>query len=163
MLEQWAIYLHHVLVHFPIVMPFVLGALGLWTRGGDDARVCSFLQWGGWATLALSTLVVVSGVVSAPGALGGEGSAALTHHRDLGVITWLIMAVAARSFHVGARDDERDRRMLGVTLWCVAAFAVVGAGHWGGSTNNPEKVPWDVEGVATEAPQRSRPTDSPSQ
>ena len=139
---MWPEYLHHVLLHFPIVMSMALAALGVWTRHDEAPVVRSFLRGAGWITLALTSVAAISGILAAPGWLGGDGTTALRDHRDLGVTAWAVIALAAGAYEIGARQDERDWRMFAVAMWCVASVAVIGAGHWGGSTEHADVVPF---------------------
>lgn len=135
-------YIHHLTLHFPIVMTFVLCALGAATWRHETAQTRAFLRWAGWATLVLTTLAAISGILSAPGILGGAGEVVLRDHRDLGVTAWCVVALAAWSYDVGARRDEQDWRRFSVCIWGVAALAVLGAGHWGGLGEHAKIVPF---------------------
>ena len=140
-MEPWALYLHNILVHFPIAATATLAALGAWTRDHEHPRLIAFIRWAGWSVLALTALACLTGLL-----VGAEVAGELRHHRDLGLLALAICALAAWCYEQGARlDGARDWRMLGVALWLVATLAGFGAGHWGGATNNPDKLPWESE------------------
>lgn len=136
-------YLHHISIHFPIVMLLGLGAIGLYAIKRETPELITILRWGGWAAMILTSLAAISGILSAPGWLGGDGPKGLSDHRDLAVTTWVITLIAAPSFDYGVRHSERDWRLFAIGAWCVAAFGAIGAGHWGGSQQHPEVVPWE--------------------
>jgi len=139
MIAEW---LHHVTLHFPIVMTFALAGLGAWTMREESERTVSFIRWAGWATFALTTVAVVAGILSAPGWLGGDGPKVLSDHRDLGVTAWFVVGLAAWGYDHGVRHSDREFRLFGVAIWAVASFAVIGAGHWGGVGQYPELSPF---------------------
>ena len=138
----WPKYLHHITIHFPIVLLMVMAALGLWSLRHDIQPMQKAVHIGGWAAFALTSVAIITGLLTAPGTLGFGGDANLDHHRNLALTTWAITGLGAWSYHKGIQDTERDWRMFGVMMWCVAAFAVLGAGHWGGASHNKEIVPW---------------------
>lgn len=139
---MWPSFIHHLSLHFPIVLTIALALVGLWSLREDSAALRRLMRVGGWVCFAMTTLAAVSGIVSAPGWFGGAGSQALSHHRSLGVTAWAVIALAAGSYEWGMRKGIADWRNFAVGLWCVATFAVIGAGHWGGSERHPEEIPW---------------------
>ncbi|MBA2664585.1 MAG: hypothetical protein H0U74_20025 [Bradymonadaceae bacterium] len=141
----WPEYLHHLSVHFPIVLAMVLAAIGLYSLKRDTPELRTLIRWTGWTTLALTTVALVSGIIAAPGWFGGDGSPELTHHRDLAITAWCTIALATYAYDHGHRHDIRDLRTFAITIWLVATFAVIGTGHWGGSTLHPESVPWAAQ------------------
>lgn len=139
---MWAPYLHHITVHFPIALSIALAAIGLYSLGRESRSLDTILRWGGWVTCAAALVAVVSGIISAPGWFGGDGSVGLTHHRDLALTAFSVIALAAYSYEKYAGGGHPDWRRFAVGLWCVAAIAVIGAAHWGGSELHTDKVPW---------------------
>ncbi len=135
-------------------MTFVLAALGVWSVREEPASTQSFLRWAGWLTFALTTAAVVAGILSAPGWFGGEGDKLLRDHRDLGVTAWCVIGLAAFGYDYGIRHTDRLWRLFGISIWGVAALAVVGAAHWGGIGEHPEVVD---PGATTTAPAPASP------
>ena len=135
-------FVHHLTLHFPIVMTMALAALGAWTMREESPATRSFLRWAGWATLALTTAAAVAGVLAAPGPLGGQGPEVLRDHRDLGVTAWCVIALAAWAYDQGERREDALWRRFGVATWGVGALAAIGAGHWGGLGEHAEVVPF---------------------
>lgn len=148
---MWPDFIHHLSLHFPIVLSLVLLGVGGWSLKHDTPELRAVVRVIGWIAVALTTVAVVSGILAAPGWFGGEGSQRLSHHRYLGLTTWVCALLAALAYERGQRLDERDWRALGVGLWCVVAFGAIGTGHWGGSEEHSEVVPWMDE--APGAPQ----------
>ena len=139
---KWLVYIHHTFLHAPIVLSFTWALIGLYTLSRGSKSIVSILRWGGWLTFALTSLTVLSGLVVAPGWLGGGGSEGLTHHRSLGLLSWTAVGIAAWGYDKGVRRDSADWRRFAVGVWCVASLSVVGAGHWGAAERHPEVVPW---------------------
>jgi uncharacterized membrane protein len=145
---MWPEYLHHITVHFPIVLTMAMAATGLYSlRRPDSPDLQVVLRWGGWLTLAMTSIAAISGIISAPGLLGGGGEADLTHHRDLAITTWVVIALGAWSYNMGVRGDQpqqtsRDWRTFAVAMWCIAVFGVIGTGHWGGFGLHGDTIPW---------------------
>ncbi len=148
---MWAQYFHHITLHFPIVLTMVIAAVGVWSLKDDAPQLRFFLRWVGWACFAMTTVTVVAGIIAAPGWFGGEGTEALSHHRNLGVTTWVVMALAASSYEWGVRQGSSDWRKFAVGVWCVTVFSVIGTGHWGGTELHREDLPWTQD----ETPERS--------
>lgn len=146
---MWSEFLHHISIHFPIVSVMGLGAIGLFALKNETPELQKVLRWGGWAAFVATTVALVSGIVSAPGMFGGGGSPELTHHRDLGITLWIVVGLAVWSYDYGYRHNVRDLRSFGVMMWCVAVFAVVGTGHFGGSELHPSALPWVGGGPKT--------------
>jgi len=140
---MWAEYLHHVTVHFPLVLSIALAGVGLWSLHTDPTdQLDPVIRWGGWGAFALACVAVVSGVITAPGWFGGDGSVGLRHHRDLGLTSLSVFAFAAYTFETFARGGHRDWRRVAIGAWCVAAFSTIGTAHWGGSELHRDTVPW---------------------
>ncbi|MFU8805460.1 MAG: hypothetical protein ACNA8W_16730 [Bradymonadaceae bacterium] len=139
----WFEYIHHITVHFPIVLTMVMAAVGLYaTFRADTPELQRVLRWGGWITLAATTLAAISGILTAPGLLGGGGEADLTHHRDLAITTWAVIILAAWTYDQGVRREHTDWRKFAVAMWCIAVFGIIGTGHWGGFGLHAESIPW---------------------
>ncbi len=136
-------YLHHITLHFPIVLTMVMAVSG-WAAARSEAFQgaevgVSWLRWGGHVTLGFTTVAVWSGLMSGGFSGGEEG---LAHHRYLGVLAFLVIGVAAGSYEAGIRMGSRRLRDYGRTLWWVAVVAVIGAGHWGGKWVHGDVIPW---------------------
>ncbi len=148
---MWSEFLHHITLHFPIVLAMVVAGVGLWSLREDISQFQLFIRWVGWTCFALTTVTVISGILAAPGWFGGDGTYELTHHRNLGLTTWVVMGVATFSYEKGFREQHPDWRKFAVGVWCVTVFAVIGTGHWGGTELHQDKLPWvdqpaEVEG-----------------
>ena len=141
-MSDLSIWLHHLSLHAPLVLPPALAIVGFATAREETPRLIALLRYGGWATLALTTLAAIAGILSAPGVFGGGGEEVLRDHRDLGVTAWCVAAAAAAVYDYGARHDARDTRRLGLCLWAVTSLATIGAGHWGGLYEHAELIPF---------------------
>lgn len=141
---MWPEFIHHITLHFPIVLALVIAGVGLWSLKDEAPQLRKFVRWVGWVCFAFTTVVVVSGIIAAPGWLGGDGSPDLSHHRNLGLTTWVVVAIATFGYEYGVREDIADWRKFAVGIWCVASFAVIGTGHWGGTEQHQDKLPWAV-------------------
>ena len=136
-------WIHHVSLHVPLVLPAVLTCLGLLTwRDEEVSRHVKFMRWLGLFCLGATTVAILAGMASAPGLLGGDGSAVLRDHRDLGVTAWCVILLAALSHDAGVRQQDVSYRRLGTCLWGVATLAVIGAGHWGGLHEHAKHIPF---------------------
>ena len=136
---MWYEFLHHITLHFPIVLSMALAATGLYALRTDSDAFIPVLRWAGHLTLAITTVAVLSGLL-AGGFTGGEET--LQHHRYLGVLAFVVIALAALSYDYGVRHDISDFRSYGICLWWVASFAVIGAGHWGGLAEHRDVIPF---------------------
>ncbi|RAL22361.1 hypothetical protein DL240_10960 [Lujinxingia litoralis] len=137
---MWPSFLHHLSLHFPIVLSMGLAAAATYGLRRDDPELLRpLVRWGGWANLAMTSLAVVSGLVA--GGFSG-GSEDLSHHRYLGITAFFVIALAATSYDYGQRHNLVDWRRFGGLLWWVATFAVIGTGHWGGLAEHRAVVPW---------------------
>lgn len=139
---KWAVYLHHLTLHFPVVLTMVLAAVGVWSIYDETPQFRKLLRWGGWIAFGLTTVTVLSGLVTAPGWLGGGGSEGLSHHRSLGLMTWTVTGIAAWAYEKGVRLKSTDWRYFAAGAWCAASVSVIGTAHWGAAEEHPEAVPW---------------------
>lgn len=139
---MWSEFLHHITLHFPIVLTLVIAGVGVWSLREDTPQFRRFMRWVGWACFAMTTVTVVSGILAAPGWFGGDGTPELSHHRSLGLTAWVVMGLAAVSYEWGVREGSDDWRKFAIGVWCVTAFAVMGTGHWGGTELHDDKLPW---------------------
>lgn len=139
---KWSEYLHHVSLHFPIVLSLVLAVVGPWWVKTGDARLATLVRWAGWFTFGATTVAALSGILAAPGWFGGDGPQGLSDHRNMGVVTWSVVATAAVAFELGRRRGSVYTMRFGALCWCAAAFSAIGAGHWGGSALHSDKIPW---------------------
>ncbi len=140
---MWDAYLHHITVHFPIVMSLVLAAVGVWYVKTEDARLFTFVRVAGAITASITLVAVISGLVTAQHFWTEEGPDVLIHHRNLGITVLCVMLIAAAAVEWGHRADEIRAVKFGALLWVASAFGVLGAGHWGGSGVHSDVVPWD--------------------
>jgi hypothetical protein len=139
---MWPDFIHHLSLHFPIVLTLVLAGVGVWSLRSETDELRTLIRSLGWIALAMTTVAVVSGILAAPGWFGGEGSDRLGHHRNLALTTWVVVLIATLGYDYGVRKDHSDWRKFAVGIWCVAAFGVIGTGHWGGSEEHTDVVPW---------------------
>jgi hypothetical protein len=139
---KWVVYIHHTFLHAPIVLSFVWAAVGLYSLSHESDATTAILRWGGWITFGLTSVTALSGIIVAPGWLGGAGSEGLTHHRSLGVVSWVAVGIASWAYDKGVRRESSDWRHFAVGVWCVASLSVIGTGHWGAAERHPEVVPW---------------------
>lgn len=146
-MKTLAPYLHHLTVHFPIVLSFVLSGVGLYALATTDWEdvpevLDPVLRLGGWLAAAAATAAVVTGIVAAPGWFGGDDTVGLRHHRDLALTAWCIFLLAAYAYEKALGGGHPDWKKFAVGCWCVATFGIVGAAHWGGSELHTDLVPW---------------------
>jgi hypothetical protein len=139
---MWVPYLHHLSTHFPIVMSLLLAIVGWWYVRQPHQILLTLLRWGGWTTVVLTTAAVVSGLLAVPDGWVSDGTDELAHHRNLGVLLWLVMTLAAVVFEIGVAQGQQAVRKLGALLWSVCFVGVLGAGHWGGSMMHSDRIPW---------------------
>lgn len=158
---QWAPYIHHLTLHFPIALSLALAAVGIWWVRTDDQRLGTLVRIGGWVAFTAATLAMVSGIIAAPGWLGGDGPDELTDHRYMGIVVWVTAGTAALATEIGARSNNRYAQRFGALCWCAVAFAAIGAGHWGGSTLHSDTVPWDGSEPAMKTWEDSQRPDRP--
>lgn len=139
---MWADYLHHITVHFPIVMSFVLAGVGTWSLHDPAPQLTGFMRVGGGATLLITSVAVISGLLITPDTLTEVLVYDLGHHRNLGLSAMAAMVSAVGAYEYGVRRDEAGARGFGALAWWAVALAVLGAAHWGGSTLHADRVPW---------------------
>ena len=132
-------FIHHITLHFAIVLPMVLAVTGLYALRTDTDALIPLLRWGGHFTLAIAFVTAATGIL-AGGLTGGEEH--LQHHRYLGILTTITIAIAALAFEIGIRRDEHRIRAFGLSIWWVASFATVGASHWGILAEHADVVPF---------------------
>lgn len=140
---MWDAYIHHITVHFPIVMSFVLAVVGAWYVRTEDGRLFQFVRVAGGLTVAITLVAVVSGLFTAQEFWVEDGPSVLEHHRNLGITVFCVMLTAAIAVEWGHRAAEIKAVKFGALLWIAAAFGVLGAGHWGGLGMHSDRVPWD--------------------
>lgn len=142
---HWPEYIHHITLHFPIAGSILLAPVAAWWVHTDDPRLEQVVRFGGAAIFAVTTVAVISGIVAAPGMLGGDGPQTLSDHRNMGVTVWSAMAAAVIGFEVGRRRAHDYTKRFGALCWIAVAFGVIGAGHWGGSALHSDTIPWQGE------------------
>ncbi len=155
---MWPKYIHHITLHFPIVLSLVLAGIGVWSLKEDTPQFRRLIRWLGWACFLLTTTAVITGIIAAPGWFGGDGSHRLANHRNMGVTTWVVMGVATFCYDWGVRHKIDDFRTFAIGAWCVCAFAVIGTAHWGGTVAHKKEIPWAAHPAKT-APEH---VDKPS-
>lgn len=136
---MWPEFLHHITLHFPIVLSLGLAITGhlARTRGSDD--LLSLTHYAGLFTLAITLLTAFSGFAAA-GLSGGDPL--LIHHRYLGSLAAITIAIATLSVHFGIRRNIPDLTSFGLLSWWAAALATTGAAHWGSLAEHPELIPF---------------------
>ncbi len=135
---MWPEFIHHLTLHFAIVLPMVMAAIGTYAVRANQKALIPLLRWGGWITLVLTAITVIAGV--AAGGLSG-GEEVLKHHRYLGILTAAVVVLAAISFEQGVRRKIEDLRTFSVAMWWTASFSVIGAGHWGTLGEHADVIP----------------------
>lgn len=137
---MWPDFLHHLSLHFPIVLSIALAFTATFAlRRDEPPALTPVIRFGGWTNLAMTTLAVISGLVA--GGLSG-GPEPLSHHRYLGITAFFVIALAALSYDYGTRHNIADWRRFGGLLWWVATFAIIGAGHYGGLAEHRSVIPF---------------------
>ena len=136
-------YIHHVTVHVPLVASAMMAVIATYWLRTDSGDVKPLVRWLGWGTLLATTAAVVSGIVAAPGAFGGDGPKVLADHRNLGLTTYWAMFTAVVAFEWGHRSGNRPTQRFGALVWWAVVFGAIGTGHWGGSSLHSDVVPWD--------------------
>ena len=139
---MWAPYLHHITVHFPIVMSLALAAVGIWYLRAGHAPLLVAVRFAGAATLVITSVSVVAGFLSAEPYWTTDGPDVLIHHRNLGLLVWVVMATGVGAMEWGLKNDDDRVTRFGVVVWIAVAFAAIGAGHWGGSGVHSDIIPW---------------------
>lgn len=153
----WLSWLHHVSIHVPLVMTAALAVLGIWinlrTTNGQpinndteaNAVLWKILRWGGWATVIITLIAVVSGILTADEFWTEDGPYVLIHHRNLGLTGFACVFTAVSATEWGMRRGLDRVRRFGALCWLAASFAMIGAGHWGGSGVHSDRIPWQLE------------------
>lgn len=153
----WLSWLHHVSIHVPLVMTMVLSVFGVWinlrSKHGHrpendtdaDAILWKTLRFGGWATLIVTLIAVISGMLTADEFWTEDGPMVLIHHRNLGLTGFACVFVAVGATEWGMRRAQEKVRRFGAICWLAAGFAMIGAGHWGGSGVHSDRIPWQQE------------------
>lgn len=137
---MWPNYLHHLALHFAIVLPMVLALIGAFTSNETTEHpVIPYLQWGGWLALAAILIAVVTGLAAAD---MSEAADTLRHHRNLGILTLLVVLLAAVTYDQGVRRQVVNLRRFGIGAWWIASLSVIGTGHFGGLTEHAEVIPF---------------------
>lgn len=139
---MWSAYLHHIFLHFSLVLPFVTAAIGfaLRDRGGSE-RV--LVRWLGWTAFGATSIVAVTGLVAAEYTEPIQNPThMLPDHRNLGITGWVATLIAAWSVEYGWRHEIEDSHLFGLGVWLVAGFVLIGAAHWGSGRLHAEIIPW---------------------
>lgn len=136
---MWPEFLHHITLHFPIVLSLGLALIATFTPVADHPPLMEILRLGGLLTLGFALVAAGSGIAAA-GLSGGEHL--LVHHRYLGILATLTIALAALSVHVGHRQQNEDLTGFGRLTWWAAAFATTGTAHWGAWAEHPDAIPF---------------------
>lgn len=147
----WFSWLHHVSIHVPLVMTMVLAVFGIWinhrSSGSGEVNdvLWKILRFGGWATAIITLVAVVSGLITADDFWTQDGPMVLIHHRNLGLTGFACVFTAVGATEWGIRHSQERVRRFGALCWLVASFAMIGAGHWGGSGVHSDRIPWQQE------------------
>ena len=136
---MWPDFIHHLSLHFAIVLPMALAAGGTYERRCEIDALIPLIRWGGVVALVMTCVAVVSGLL-AGGFSGGDET--LQHHRYLGILTLVAVAIAAVGYDQAVRRKISDLQSFAVGMWWVASFAVIGAGHWGGIGEHSDVIPF---------------------
>lgn len=136
---MWPDFLHHISLHFAIVLPMVMAAVGAYILAQKTESLDSLFRIGAWTTLIATTVAVATGLASA-GLSGGPDH--LEHHRYLGILTFSVVALATLAFEIGHRHQIDDLRKFGLAAWWIASLSVVGTGHFGGLAEHLDLVPF---------------------
>ena len=136
---MWPEFLHHITLHFPIVLSLALALTGHFARSRKSDDLLTLIHYSGLFTLAITALTVLSGFAAA-GLSGGDPT--LVHHRYLGALAGITIAIASLSVHFGIRRDLPDLTSFGLLTWWAAALATTGAAHWGSWAEHPELIPF---------------------
>ncbi|GEM_PF-1867288 len=143
---MWPEYLHHLFLQIPISGAIGLSILGVAYVRQPAQNLEKLLRYMGWGLFFCIIAASVSGILSAPGALGGAGPEELSHHRNMGLMVFFFAASSAIAFEVGIRDQTSASQYIKKTaalMWIAVALSAVGAGHWGGSVVHSDQIPWD--------------------
>jgi hypothetical protein len=143
---MWADYLHHLFLHFPIAGSLLLSIAAFFylrREESDGSDLLALLTWGGRLVTTCTVLAMVTGIVAAPGWLGGDGPLELDHHRNMGLTVACVAIGTTTCFELGLRQNNRYLLRLGSVLWFAVFFGAVGTGHWGGSVVHSDRIPWD--------------------
>ncbi len=136
---MWFEFLHHLTMHFAIVLPLVFAALATWALRQTRPPVI-------WRALRLGSLLALTSVIAASatgiGAAGlSGGETALEHHRYLGILALCIALIAAASLEAGHRQPNQRLMRFGYYCWWIAAAASMATAHWGGLYTHPDLIP----------------------
>ena len=136
---MWPEFIHHLASHFAIVLPMVIAVVGTIAEKRDEPSLRPYLRWTGHITLALTLITAATGLIGG-GFTGGEEH--LQHHRNLGILTLITVAIAAVGYEMGIRRGERRLRRFAIGIWFVASFATAGAAHWGVLAEHADVIPF---------------------
>ncbi len=143
---MWPEYIHHLFLQVPTTGTIGMAVLGIVYVKKPAENLEQLLRFFGWALFFVSTVTAISGILSAPGILGGDGPDELSHHRNFGVMVFLLVGFATIGFEVGFRSTSSFSHYIkkaASLMWIGAAVSAFAAGHWGGSVVHSDQIPWD--------------------
>lgn len=150
---MWTEFLHHLFLQVPIIASIGLTILGIYFVRSPADNLSELLRILSWMALVGISGAAITGILSAPGLLGGGGPEELSHHRNLGLIVWVITLFATIGFEIGVHNKTKYAHYIksaSILLWAAVAFVAIGAGHWGGAYVHSDKIPWDLSSPAIE-------------
>lgn len=138
-------WIHHLSLHFPIALSFVLAAFGIYTLKRDEDSLWTALVWGSRFAFLTTSVAAISGLLAARELWTEDGPHVLIHHRNLGLLVWACAGAAFAGLEWGRHEGEKKAMKFGALAWIAVSVAVLGAGHWGGWGIHHDVLPWDVE------------------
>ncbi len=138
-------WLHHITLHFPIVLAFVLAALGVYTVKRDLPVLWTLMIWTSRAAALMTSVAAISGLLAAQALWTDDGPYVLIHHRNLGLLGWAASLAAFGGLEWGRIENEPRAMRFGALCWIAVALAMLGAGHWGGSGLHNDIIPWNTD------------------
>jgi uncharacterized membrane protein len=167
-----AIYLHHVLLNFPLALSIAaaVGYIVGWLK--KSAQLQTWARGLTYAAACLAILAAAAGLLSAAHVVASGGDPTLVdRHRNAGLLAVVtLLASAATSWRIGVKGNRPEPRSWPATLAAgaalTAAIAVGAAGHFGGTLVHPGLGPFSKEehahGGATKEQGAHGPTASAS-
>lgn len=143
---MWFEYIHHLLLQIPGTGTIGLAIIAVIYVKKPAENLEQLLRLLGWLMFFVTTLAAFSGIMSAPGILGGNGPEELSHHRNFGVMVFLLVAASTIGFEIGIRSASTSAMYIkkaASLIWIGAAVSAFAAGHWGGSVVHSDQIPWD--------------------
>lgn len=143
---MWSEFIHHLFLQVPATGTIGLAILGVVYVRNPAENLEQLLRFLGWGLFVVTTGAALSGILSAPGILGGDGPGELSHHRNFGVMVFMLVGTSAIGFEIGMRNPSVFSiyiKKAAALVWIAAAISAFAAGHWGGSVVHSDQIPWD--------------------